>query len=241
MSLSPQPTTPLRSFFSVWGRPWGPVGLAVGLLPFAFCSWYAAHLNAAAARRMAEGVKVIGDQIADLSTDVPPTPLPPTPESHDLALLDGDDPSALPHEPAATASLRRPSATECNEPSQACGFPAPIGVFVSRHRVIAAAEAGMRPSGSPVPATAWRPAGLSLSGVGGLGVGLRDGDILVNGGGPATSEGAVVGAVIGALRHRAKAMSGVAWRGRQRILITVELPELVKVDSRQEPRQTARP
>ena len=56
----------------------------------------------------------------------------------------------------------------------AAAMPKPVGVFVSKERVIQAARAGIRPGGAPVAATWWRPAGVALSGVGYLGVGLKE-------------------------------------------------------------------
>jgi hypothetical protein len=102
------------------------------------------------------------------------------------------------------------------------------GIFVPRARVTAAVKAGIRPgSGGAAPATAWRPAGTLVVGVGTLGVGLRDGDVVTRVGAvPATSVNAVVGAIDAALRAGAPAISAEVWRGRHRIVVTVELPKL---------------
>ena len=87
-----------------------------------------------------------------------------------------------------------------------------------------------------MPATPWRPAGLALAGVSALGVGLRDGDVLVRAGGTqARSDGAVIGAVRGALQSKASAISGEVWRGRRRIIVTVELPKM----KRKRPREAS--
>jgi hypothetical protein len=210
---------------------------AVGLLPFAIIPVASRSLS----HRVGEGAAVelvnLGQSVAELAKVIEPEPLPPTPEGAAIAAL--GDPVATPSARSAASGTPGPS-KECTAPTEACGFPKPVGVFVSRARVLAAARAGLRPTGSSVPATSWRPAGLALSGVSGLGVGLRDGDVLISAGGPATSEAAVVGAVIAALRARSRAMSGVAWRGRQRIDVTVELPDLVVDDGAAE-RETARP
>jgi len=205
---------------------------AVGLLPFAILPLASRSLT----RRVGEGAAVklasAGEELAELTKRVEPESLPPTPEGVAIAAL--GEPAIAATAPGGT-EVTPGLAVACNAPTEICGFPKPVGVFVSRTRVLAAARAGLRPTGSPVPATAWRPPGLALAGVGGLGVGLRDGDVLVSAGGPATSEAAVVGVVIGALRSRARAISGVAWRGRQRIDVTVELPELVLDDGPSEP------
>ena len=217
-------------------------GLAVGLLPFIACFWGQSWLGSVGSRYVAGSVTQLGDTIAELTHYVPPAVLPLAPAAQKLALLEGDDAAEMGRKRSQQTAAPQPPVSPNVEPQETCGeLPKPLGVFVSRDRVLAAAAAGIRPSGSPVPGTVCRPAGLALSGVGGLGVGLRDGDVLVIGGGPTTSEGAVVGSVIAALRRRAKGMSGVAWRGRQRILVNVELPELVKVDAPPSPPKTHQP
>jgi S1-C subfamily serine protease len=83
----------------------------------------------------------------------------------------------------------------------------------------------MRPTGVPVPASGMRPAGIALQGVSAFGAGLRDGDVVTSvAGAPARSVGAVVGAVMGALRAKAKVITGVVWRGNQQLTVTVEIP-----------------
>jgi hypothetical protein len=177
---------------------WRRLALVAGVVPFAA----AIPLGAAAAEKLVGAIAgaavVAGQEWADWSATAEPVALPQTAQARTIAALDGK------------TSGRGGS-----------GNPAPVGVFVSRQRVLAAARAGIRPSGVPVPATKWRPAGVALVGVGGLGVGLRDGDVLVS---PAGSEGAVIGAVTAAMRRGDKAIGGVAWRGMQKIIITVELP-----------------
>jgi len=121
--------------------------------------------------------------------------------------------------------------------------PRGIGVLVTRKKLRALIAGGARPSGRPVAATSFRPAGLSLVGVSGFGVGMRDGDVLTSvGGAPASSYGSVASAVAGALRAGAPSISGEAWRGEQRIFITVELPEFQrdKKQTAEQPR-AARP
>ena len=144
----------------------------------------------------------------------PPAPLPPAPEAAEIASLDG-----APGDAAPPGDV--PSEADAEEPG------ALRGVMVSRARVLAAAEAGMRPTGASVASTSWRPAGLALIGVNPIGVGLRDGDVVTRvGGTPATSQGAVIGAVTSALRQKLPAITGEVWRGRRKILVTVELPEV---------------
>jgi hypothetical protein len=99
------------------------------------------------------------------------------------------------------------------------------GIHVRAATVLRLAAAGVHPTGTPVPASGSRPAGLALHGVGRLGVGLRDGDVLTDvAGAPATSPAAVVGAVLAARANRAPAMSGHVWREATVWQIVVDMP-----------------
>lgn len=110
------------------------------------------------------------------------------------------------------------------------------GIRVSAATVLRLANAGARPSGRYVPSNGVRPAGLQLTGVGALGIGMRDGDVLTNAGGrAATSPGAVVGAVIGARSARTPEISGVFWRGSEPWQIVVEQPYIAPERSRAAP------
>ena len=99
------------------------------------------------------------------------------------------------------------------------------GIRVPAATVLRLANSGVRPSGVPVPADGDRPAGLALHGVSALGVGLRDGDVLTQvAGAPASSPGVVIGAVLAARQRRAPAMSGLVYRGSEKIALYVEMP-----------------
>jgi hypothetical protein len=138
-------------------------------------------------------------------------PLPPTPEAAAIAAIEGDDATVA---PATSAEAPQPTITQS-------------GIGVSRARVMAAVKAGIRPSGSGVSATSWRPAGLAVHGISAVGVGLRDGDVLTKvGGTAATSPGAVISAVRAALRRKQPAIVGEVWRGHHRFLVSVELPRV---------------
>ena len=105
--------------------------------------------------------------------------------------------------------------------------PAPKGLFVSAEKVLGLARAGARPGAIPVSADGARPAGLLLTGVGGLGVGLRDGDILTHAlGQPAVSEEGVVGAIIRARGARVPQLSGRVWRDGRTFALVVAQPYL---------------
>jgi hypothetical protein len=104
---------------------------------------------------------------------------------------------------------------------------APSVVFVTQEQVLRLASTRVRPHGAPVPANTTRPAGLKLSGVAALGIGLQDGDVLTRAvGQPALSSGAVIQAVLVARARRAPVLEGEFWRGAQRFLIRVEQPYL---------------
>ncbi|MBN2191952.1 MAG: hypothetical protein JW751_03985 [Polyangiaceae bacterium] len=87
------------------------------------------------------------------------------------------------------------------------------GLFVSGETVLRLARHGVRPRGLPVPAEGGRPAGLRLSGVSGLGIGLLDGDVLTTAGGvPALSASDVVTMVIASRGKRVTTIGGQFWR-----------------------------
>lgn len=83
----------------------------------------------------------------------------------------------------------------------------------------------MSPAGRPVPKTDERPAGLALSGVSALGLGVQDGDVLTSvEGQPALSPGVVIDAVVRARGRRAPTVSGILYRGKERYVLVVEQP-----------------
>ena len=191
--------------------------------PFALAAWGSARLARASG-------DAIGGAIASAASELP-TPGhglldPPRPHEtifdpadaasvvfEDLPELDGDSASAS---APAKAGKKKPPSTKT---------PPTRGIRVSAAAVLRLANRGVRPGGSPVAATDDRPAGLALQGVSGLGIGLRDGDVLTQcAGAPASSTGAVIGAVLAARQRRAPAMSGVVYRGADKIALYVEMP-----------------
>ncbi len=122
-----------------------------------------------------------------------------------------------PTEPSAPRASPRSSRTTPPKPSG--------GILVRRDVVRAAVQRGIRPSASPVPATADRPAGLVVYGWGAAGAGLADGDIITMvGGRQPTSVDDVVIAVAGAYKSPHKVVSGQIWRKGRILAVTVELP-----------------
>jgi hypothetical protein len=100
-------------------------------------------------------------------------------------------------------------------------------IFVSAEKVLRLSETRVTPRGVRVPADGTRPAGLKLVGVGPLGIGLRDGDVLTRAlGQPALSSSAVVRAVLVARARRIKVLEGEFYRGQERWILRVEQPYL---------------
>jgi hypothetical protein len=103
----------------------------------------------------------------------------------------------------------------------------PTALFVSQTTVLKLAESAARPRGSFVAQTQDHPAGLRLVGVGALGIGVQDGDILVEALGIAPrAPGEIIGAIIEARAKNARFLSGTLWRRGDTFRITVEQPYL---------------
>jgi len=121
------------------------------------------------------------------------------------------EPMGAPSKTRANGKKARPSVT-------------PV-VFVSQKTVLGLANTGARPRGVFVAANGVRPAGLRLIGVGALGIGMQDGDVLTRAlGQPVTATGAVIQVVLVARAHHAAVLEGEFWRGAQRYVIRVEQP-----------------
>lgn len=120
---------------------------------------------------------------------------------------------------AAGAGKARPRA------SRGRSATAPGAVFVSAANVLRLSKSGAQPTGTFVPKTADHPAGIRLVGVSALGIGVQDGDILVDALGiPARARGEIIGAIIEARARRAPSLSGTLWRAGHSFTITVEQP-----------------
>lgn len=103
----------------------------------------------------------------------------------------------------------------------------PTALFVSQGTVLKLAESAARPRGSFVAQTPQHPAGLRLVGVGALGIGVEDGDILIEALGIAPrGPGEIIGAIIEARAKNARFLSGTLWRRGETFRITVEQPYL---------------
>jgi len=117
------------------------------------------------------------------------------------------------------------------------GPPARVGVFVPAATVMRLAQAQVMPRAVAVGPLGERPAGLRLIGVGGLGIGMRDGDVLTRVmGAPVSATGEVISRVISARARRAREISGEFWRNGAACSIVVEQPYLEEA-----PAKTASP
>lgn len=147
--------------------------------------------------------------------------------------------AAVPLEPLAGAEaplpfgpVSEPGGIGAGKPKAGSGARAktaakPQALFVSAASVLALSKSAARPRGTFVPQTAQHPAGLQLVGIGALGIGVQDGDILIDALGisPRTS-GQIIGAIVEARARRVRALSGTLWRAGQTFSITVEQPYL---------------
>jgi hypothetical protein len=131
--------------------------------------------------------------------------------------------------PAAPAELSFEVATKPRGPRVAKPAPKakPSSLFVSEATVLRLAQSAARPQGSFVAQSDQHPAGLRLSGVAALGIGVQDGDILIDALGiTPRSPGQIIGAIIEARAKQARFLSGTLWRQGQTFPITVEQPYL---------------
>ncbi|MFO0569919.1 MAG: hypothetical protein U0263_30010 [Polyangiaceae bacterium] len=128
-------------------------------------------------------------------------------------------------EPAPAAPTLGPAAA-AREPRGRSKTSVPTkGIRVRADAVLRLANGGARPGGFAVPPSGARPAGLALTGVSGLGVGLVDGDVLTHAGGRATlSRADVVGVVVGSRAQHAPEICGRFWRNGEEWNLVVEQP-----------------
>jgi hypothetical protein len=160
----------------------------------------------------------IGQRAAALAPYVTPTrdalpePLPVLEtEEHDVA-LEASVPGVRSGRSASARGKKRPS-NKVN------------GIFISRGTVLRLANGAAMPRGALVPAVGGRPAGLRLSGVSALGIGMRDGDVLTQVlGASVASAGDVIQRVIAARARHARDISGEFWRDGVRWSLVVEQP-----------------
>lgn len=120
--------------------------------------------------------------------------------------------SASPSEPTQGNSAHRVS-----RPKQA--------IHVSAATVLCLAQKGLQPSGKPVPAKGKRPAGVAVYGVAGLGIGVKEGDVVTEiMGQPVRSAVQGIALIMAARAARRPVITGTVWRQARAIGVTVEQP-----------------
>jgi hypothetical protein len=136
-----------------------------------------------------------------------------------------DEVAPVVSEPAAALAFEAATKPGTHRPQKPLAKSFPTALFVSKNTVLKLANSAARPRGSFVQETPEHPAGLRLAGVGPLGIGVQDGDILVEALGiTPRSPGQVIGAIIEARAKQPRFLSGSLWRQGKRIAITVEQP-----------------
>jgi hypothetical protein len=162
----------------------------------------------------------LGERIAARLMAVVPTPLFPVAEGPQGEFDEFGPPfAAAPDLHAAAFDEKRP-----RQSARARVAPA-RGIRVSSAQVLALAARRVMPSALFVKANAQPPAGLQLSGVSALGVGMQDGDVLTEAAGQrASSVAAVVGIVLAARARGEREISGRFYRGGMPFSLTVEQP-----------------
>ncbi len=98
-------------------------------------------------------------------------------------------------------------------------------IHVDSTTVLCIAERGLQPNSKPAPQKGKRPAGLSVFGVGSLGLGVADGDILTDVlGQPVRSQAQVIAMVIAARNQNMSSISATLWHGMKPYTVTVDQP-----------------
>ncbi|MEI9935886.1 MAG: hypothetical protein WDO69_01550 [Pseudomonadota bacterium] len=182
--------------------------LALALPAFAVRAWSSAHAD------------TLGNGIAAWLIAVVPTPPPVLAEASPGGPEELEPPSdGTPGVRSAAIDAKRP-----HQPARARAA-ALSGIRISSAQVLALAARRAMPNAVFVKANAQRPAGLLLSSVSALGVGLRDGDVLTEAAGQkASSVAVVVGVVLAARARQASEISGRFYRGAVPFSVTVEQP-----------------
>lgn len=209
------------------GRSSALVVCALSCLPWPFAVRGLATRAEPAARDL--GVRLAHLTLAPPAPSVPPLQHEPSaPPFEELAL----DPAPLtdPRQQQG-ATLKRSGATKKSQAAGAAAASSAVsparGLLVRADTVLRLARAGVVPAASPVAGGSESPAGMRLSGVSALGVGLRDGDVLTHVlGQPATSRSSVVSLVLQARARREQRISAVFWRGGVPWQLWVEMPYL---------------
>lgn len=189
-------------------------------------------------RALAHRADVWGQEWGNLAAELLPALVPRPVVANEAALQDSFARLAEEERALAAAPPREEPATPTKGRHGKQVKPkAAKGVFVPAASVLRLANAAVMPRAAFAPALGARPAGLRLIGVSGLGIGMRDGDVLtrVMGAGVG-SVGEVVQRVIAARNQHAREISGEFWRDGAPWSLVVEQPYLDAPSSAPAPR-----
>lgn len=168
------------------------------------------------------GAREVGARLGALAAAAAPPGRPPAASAGRAPLpsagsAEPPEPSARDRQPARRSGKRVRRSVDAH--------PSPLALHLDAARVLSLAAARRVPTARRLAATEGRPAGLELQGVSALGVGLTDGDVLVEvEGRPVTTEAQVVSLVIAARARRAPTVSGRLLRGEREVWLVVDQP-----------------
>jgi hypothetical protein len=98
-------------------------------------------------------------------------------------------------------------------------------ILIGEQTILRLANAGVIPQAVAVSKEGARPSGLQLAGVGAMGVGLQDGDVLYQVAGVSVSNDVQVAEIVRAARDRqVRSISARIWRNGQTLALIVGMP-----------------
>lgn len=151
---------------------------------------------------------------ADVMWETVEEPLLPTEKTTERS-VDRDVPAKIGKRPRARAE--RPEANAEPLPS----------LFVSAEQVLRLSRTARIPVARHIPPAGRRPSGLQVAGVGGLGIGVKDGDVLTKVAGTVIQNPSeVVSSVLQLRAKHVKSIAAEVWRGERPYRITFEMPYL---------------
>jgi hypothetical protein len=176
--------------------------------------------------RLLSSARDAGQELGTVSAVafVPPEPSgAESPSDDDMQSAITDD------DPEGSSSDRQDvSALASGSPHRARRSPRGGSVLVTREKVLALARASAVPAGHPVERSGGRPAGIELTGVTPLGIGMLDGDVITAVSGTSVrSEGKVMGIVVRALARHDARISATFFRAGNPWTLVVELPSVI--------------
>lgn len=148
----------------------------------------------------------------------------------DWAALDREVAQSEPSTEGGTPVAEARSGLEARAANKAKGrksqaSPSVKTIVVTAEQVLRLSKVARVPASRFVEQQGARPAGLQVAGVSGLGIGVRDGDVLTNvAGTQVQSSAGVISLVLRLRAQHAAAVSGEAWRGQERYRIVFQMP-----------------